>query len=113
MRGLPALRNHPVLRKNNTDNVAMAILEGVWPEHRQGMPGFAAELTDRQIADISNYVVHDFGQGKAVIDAPRVAALRAGGDTPLLLSLARAGMLVGTLLLALLLLLAWRRKRKA
>ena len=114
MRGLPALRNHPVLRQPNADNVAMAILEGVWPEHRQGMPGFAADLTDSQIAQISNYVVQDFGHGKAVMAEPRVASLRAGGDTPLLLTLARGGMVVGGLLLALwLLLLAWRRKRKA
>jgi hypothetical protein len=77
------------------------------------MPGFAAELTDSQIAQISNYVVQDFGHGKAVMAEPRVASLRAGGDTPLLLTLARGGMVVAGLLLLLLLLLAWRRKRKA
>lgn len=115
MRGLPALRNHPVLRQPNADNVAMAILQGVWPEHRQGMPGFAAELTDSQIAAISNYVIADFGHGKAVIDDKRVQSLRNGGDTPLLLTLARGGMLLGALLAVLLLLflLMRRRKRKA
>ena len=115
MRGLPALRNHPVLRQPNADNVAMAILQGVWPEHRQGMPGFAAELTDSQIAAISNYVVGDFGHGKAVIDEHRVQSLRNGGDTPLLLTLARGGMLLGAVLAVLLLLflLMRRRKRKA
>ena len=111
MRGLPALRNHPVLRHPNGDNVAMAILQGVWPDDKQGMPGFAAELSDEQIAAISNYVVEDFGHGAARIDEQRVRSLRAGGDAPLLLPLARGGMLLGVLLV-LLLAFAWRRKRK-
>lgn len=110
MRGLPALRNHTVLRQPNADNVSMAILEGVWPEAGQGMPGFAHELSDKQIADVTNYVMTTFGASKAGTDEHRVAALRKGGEAPPLLWLARAGMLM-LVLLALGLLLLWRRHK--
>lgn len=112
MRGLPALRNHTVLQHPNADNVSMAILEGVWPEEGQGMPGFAHELSDKQIADITNYVMTTFGQGKAGTDEHRVAALRQGGEASPLLWLARGGMLAG-LAAAIALLLLWRRRKAA
>lgn len=110
-RGLPALRNHAVLRQPNADNAAMAILEGVWPEHAQGMPGFAHELNDAQVAAITNYVQASFGQG-ATLDAARVKALRQGGAVSPLLMLARAGMVAGVLALIGLLVL-WRRRRRS
>ena len=109
-RGLPALRNHAVLRQPNADNAAMAILEGVWPEHGQGMPGFAHELNDAQVAAVTNYVQASFGQG-ATVDAARVKELRQGGAVSPLLLLARGGMVVG-LLAVLGLLVPWRRRRK-
>lgn len=109
VRGLPALRNHAVLRQASADNVSMAILEGVWPEEGQGMPGFAHELTDQQIADISNYVTGTFGPSKTITDARRVAVLRQGGEASPLLWLARGGMLAGVALLAAL--LVWWRRR--
>nr|WP_315257786.1 cytochrome c [uncultured Duganella sp.] len=112
LRGLPALRNHTVLHHPSADNVSMAILEGVWPEEGQGMPGFAHELSDKQIADVTNYVMTTFGASKVSTDEHRVAALRKGGETSSLLWLARGGMLVA-LLVALGLLLAWRRRKTA
>jgi mono/diheme cytochrome c family protein len=112
IRGLPALRNHTVLHHPNADNVIMAILEGVWPEEGQGMPGFAHELSDQQIADLTNYVMTTFGPGKAGTDAQRVAALRQGGAASPLLWLARGGMLAAVALL-IVLLLAWRRRKAA
>lgn len=111
MRGLPALRNHAVLHTPSADNVAMAILEGVWPEEGQGMPGFEHELDDGDVAAITNYVMASFGNSKVGLDADRVAALRQGGEASPLLLLARAGMLFGALAAAGLLLWAWRRKR--
>ncbi len=108
-RGLPALRNHAVLRQPNADNAAMAILEGVWPEHGQGMPGFARELDDMQVAAITNYVQAAFGQG-ATVDAARLKQLRQGGAVSSLLLLARGGMVAGVLVLLGLLVL-WRRRR--
>lgn len=113
MRGLPALRAHTVLRYPSADNVAMAILEGVWPEEGQGMPGFAAELSDSDIAEVSNYAMAAFGNSAVRIDAARVAELRQGGAASPLLLLARAGMGAGVVAL---LVLAWwlarRRRRK-
>jgi len=113
VRGLPALRNHPSLRHPNADNVGMAVLQGVWPEHRQGMPGFEDELTDREVADLTNYVMATFGQSKVTIDAQRVGALRAGGETSSLLLLSRAGMALAVLAVIALLALLARRRRKA
>jgi mono/diheme cytochrome c family protein len=110
MRGLPALRNHAALRHPNADNVSMAILEGVWPGEGQGMPGFAHELTDQQIADVTNYVMATFGPGKAGTDVQRVQTLRQGGEASPLLWLARGGMIAGVLLLVALIVL-WRRRK--
>lgn len=113
MRGLPALRNHTVLGYPSADNVAMAILEGVWPEEGQGMPGFEHELDDGEVAAITHYVMTGFGHSAIGLDARRVAELRAGGATSPLLLLARGGMLAGALALAFGLLWWWRRKRRA
>jgi len=112
VRGLPALRNHPSLRHPNADNVGMAVLEGVWPEHRQGMPGFEDELTDREVAELTNYVMATFGGSRVTIDEQRVRTLRAGGETSSLLLLARAGMALGVLVV-LAVLLWWRRRRRS
>lgn len=110
---LPALQNHPVLNKDNADNVAMVILEGVWPEEGQGMIGFAHEMTDAQIAAVTNYVMSDIGQSKVTITEDRVKTLRAGGETSPLLMLSRVGMGVGGVVVLLLLVWFMRRKRKA
>jgi mono/diheme cytochrome c family protein len=112
VRGLPALRNHPGLRYPTADNVGMAILEGVWPEHKQGMPGFEDQLTDREVADLTNYVMATFGQSKVTINAQRVRELRDGGAPSPLLLLARAGMALGVLLIVALL-WRWQRRRTA
>lgn len=108
LRGLPALRNHPMLRYPNADNVSMAILDGVWPEHGQGMPGFRSELSDREVAAVTNYVTTTFGGAAAAMDPKRVAVLRKGGDSSPLLPLARVGMALAVLFAAV---LAWRRRR--
>ena len=110
VRGLPALRNHPGLRYPTADNVGMAILEGVWPEHKQGMPGFEDQLTDREVADLTNYVMATFGQSKVTINQQRVRELREGGAPSPLLLLARAGMALA-LLLIVALLWRWQRRR--
>jgi mono/diheme cytochrome c family protein len=111
VRGLPALRNHPGLRYPTADNVGMAILEGVWPEHKQGMPGFEDQLSDREVADLTNYVMATFGQSKVTINEHRVRELRAGGAASPLLLLSRAGMALGVLLLVVLL-WYWQRRRR-
>lgn len=113
LNGLPALKNHPVLNKPNADNVAMAVLQGVWPEHAQGMPGFAAELNDRQIAAVTRYVMQDIGQSEVSITEARVKSLRAGGEASPLLWLSRIGMAAaGIIVLGMLFWLCRRRRRR-
>ncbi len=111
LNGLPALQHHPVLQKPTADNVAMAVLQGVWPEAGQGMIGFSAELNDRQIAAVTNYVMQDFGHSKVQTSADRVQELRAGGAPSPLMLLSRIGMAAGGIVV--LLALWWWRKRKA
>lgn len=111
LNGLPPLQEHPVLKKPNADNVAMAVLEGVLPEKGQGMIGFAETLNDEQVAALTNYVMQDIGGSKVGITVDRVKALRAGGEASPLMLMSRIGMA----LLAVVLLIGafWlRRKRK-
>ena len=109
LNGLPALQNHPVMNKPTADNVAMAVLQGVWPEEGQGMIGFAGELNDHQIAAVTNYVMQDFGHSKVQITEDRVQTLRAGGTASPLMLLSRIGMATGGALVLLALLL-WRKR---
>lgn len=111
LNGLPALQHHPVLNKPTADNVAMAILQGVWPEKEQGMMGFAGELNDQQIASVTNYVMRDIGHSPVQISPERVASLRAGGEASPLMLLSRIGM-AATGIIVLLALWWWRRKRR-
>ncbi len=110
LNGLPALQNHPVLNKPNADNVAMAVLQGVWPEHGQGMIGFAGELNDHQIAAVTNYVMHDIGHRQVDISEDRVKSLRAGGDASPLMLISRVGMAAAGI--AVVLGLIWLRLRR-
>jgi mono/diheme cytochrome c family protein len=112
VRGLPALRQHAVLRQPNADNLGMAILEGVRPEHGQDMPGFADALSDGEIAAIAGYVETAFGQGAATTDAHRVRALRHGGAASPLLWIARGGMAAGVLLVLAVPARRWRRRQR-
>ncbi|MFT4274446.1 MAG: cytochrome c [Pantoea sp.] len=112
LNGLPALQNHPVLNKPTADNVAMAVLQGVWPEKGQGMIGFAASLSDAQIADITNYVMQDIGHNQVQISADRVKTLRAGGAASPLMWMARAGMALAGVVIVLVL-WWWRRRGRS
>lgn len=111
LRGLPALAGHPVLDKPTTDNVAMAVLEGVWPEGGQGMPGFAHELTDSQVAEVTNYVAGTFGHSGVTLSADRVGELRQGGAASPLMLLARGGMALAGVIAAVVLFRLWLRRR--
>lgn len=110
LNGLPALENHPVLNKPNADNVAMAVLQGAWPEQGQGMLSFAEGLNDHQIAAVTNYVMQDIGHSKVHITDARVTSLRAGGDASPLMLLSRVGMAVAGIIVVLA--LGWLRFRR-
>ena len=60
-------------------NVAQMILSGTGTQKggRPYMPGFAAAYSDREIADVANYVTARFGAKASRIDAKGVATLRA------------------------------------
>ncbi|KTS26271.1 cytochrome c [Pantoea stewartii] len=111
LNGLPALTKHPVLEKSNADNVAMVILDGVWPAKGQGMLSFAKTLNDTQIADVTNYVMQDIGNSAVRITPELVKALRQGGEPSLLLPLVRGAMVAGVLVVIGGLFWWWRRRR--
>ena len=63
-----------------TSNLVLVILHGVNRQTRDAyaqMPAFAAQLTDEQIAALSNYVTRQFGDPRATTDAKAVARLRS------------------------------------
>ena len=115
--GLPGLFHNTSLGHANSNNLVQVLLHGV--ERHPGadtvMPGFAHELSDKQITTLGNYLLTSYGNPAAKVTEAQVAKLRdpatAGADNTLL-NLARVGMAVG--LLVVLAIIAWllrRRKR--
>jgi mono/diheme cytochrome c family protein len=114
--GLPSLFHNTVLGHANTDNLVMAILQGVQREaddneHVVDMPGFAKTLSDEQIVTLGNHLLKQYGNPASTVTLEQVQTLRAGGKPSVLLPLARAGM-AGALVVIVLLLLVWRFKRR-
>lgn len=77
-----AMRGNATLRQADGNNLIVSVLDGL-PEQRfphgesmQSMPGFAARLTDAQIAELVNYLRVTWGGLPADISAERVKALR-------------------------------------
>ncbi len=58
------------------------------------MPGFARELSDRQIATLGGYLVQRYGNPKAQVTAQQVGELRSGNTSSLLLVAARVAIAV-------------------
>jgi mono/diheme cytochrome c family protein len=125
-RGLPSLFHNTVLGRSNGHNLVMAMLDGVQREQseqreqRPGdngadaletrMPAFRTVMTDQQITTLANYLTATYGNPTVKVTADEVHALRAGGATSTLVTLARVGMVVG--LIVVLGLLVWLGKRK-
>ena len=112
--GLPPLLHNTALGRENTNNLVMVVLEGL---HRQPdvlMPGFAKELSDTQVATLSNYLIQHFGNPAAKVTVDQVATLRAGPTKSVLVTLAQAALAVGALVVIglIVLLLRWRKKRR-
>lgn len=114
--GLPGLFHNTSLGHANSNNLLQVLLYGI---ERHGadtvMPGFAQELSDKQITTLGNYLLTSYGNPAAKVTEPQVAQLRnpatAGTDSSLL-TLARVGM--GAALVVLLVLTVWLlRRRKA
>lgn len=113
--GLPSLLHNTALGRENTNNLAMVTLEGLRRHPEVLMPGFAKELSDTQVATLSNYLIQHFGNPAAQVTAAQVTTLRSGGATSAwLVWAARIGLAVGALVVvAMLLFLFARSGRKA
>ena len=77
------------------------------------MPGFAHELSDGQVASLTNYLMKDVGGSHITLTEDRVKELRNGGAASPLLLLARVGMIAGAVVV-ILVIGFWliRRRRK-
>jgi mono/diheme cytochrome c family protein len=119
----PSLFHNSVTGANRADNLVATILHGVDRTVQGGahfMPAFgdAASFTDRlsdqEIADVSNYVLTQYGNPAVKVQAADVAAVRAGGKPPLIAQL--PGLIVPAAVVLLVLVLAFiviRQRRKA
>ncbi len=114
---LPPLFHNSVTGRSNSNNLVMAILDGVERQDGKGshaghlMPAFRQALSDEQIVTLGNYVQKMYGNPDVKVTAEQVTTLRNGGPASNLIGLARAGIIVGVLVL-LALLLWWRGRRR-
>ena len=113
---LPALFNNTTLGHKATNNLVQVMLHGV---ERHGadtvMPGFAHELSDKQMASLGNYLLASYGNPEAQVTEQQVAQLRnpaaAAGDSSLV-TMARFGIAVVVIvILAIIAFLATRRRK--
>ena len=76
----PSLVHNTTVGASNPNNLAMVILHGVNRTTKQAdvlMPAFGGELTDDQVAAITNYVTKQFGNPQASVTAEQVGKLRS------------------------------------
>lgn len=119
----PSLFNNSATLRDNPSNLISTILQGVdrqVGEKHVLMPGFGkgsyvGELTDKQVADIANFVLQKYGNSAVSVTEADVEELRAGGPKPLL---ARAqpvfipGMAAGAVIVIVLIIGLWRRRAR-
>ena len=120
----PSLFHNTATGMIHPDNLVSAILFGVrrtTQDHDVLMPAFSSptyvdQLTDQQIADISNYVLHNYGNPQVTVEAGDVAWMRKGGRLPFLAAAQPymvPGIAVGIVVVILLLIgLRLRRSRQ-
>jgi mono/diheme cytochrome c family protein len=76
----PSLFHHTSTGAADALNVVSVVLNGVHRHMREGevfMPPFAPELSDQQVADVSNFVTQQFGNPAAAkVNAKQVKGLR-------------------------------------
>lgn len=104
----PSLFNNSALAIHNGNNLIATILNGVNRTTSQGqafMPGFggspgdANPLSNREIVLLGNYVLKHYGPAEVSITEDEVAEVRRGGPSSSLVTLARAGVVAGSLAL--------------
>ena len=116
----PALFHNTITGGAHADNLIAAILYGV--ERDAGdkhvlMPGFGARsyvqsLSDRDIADVAQYVVTTYGDSSLHVTAADVAEARRGGRPALIAQLAVPGMAAAAAVVIVLVGLLWWRRRR-
>jgi len=76
----PSLYHHTTTGAITTQNLVSVILNGVHRSMSQGeifMPGFAAQLNDQQVADLSNFISQQFGNPhRPAVTSKQVNTLR-------------------------------------
>jgi D-sorbitol dehydrogenase (acceptor) len=115
----PSLTSNRATGGMTPNNLVMAVVEGV---HRKTndftvqMPAFKDELSNAQIAAVSNYVLQRFGNASLSVSEADVVELKNGGEVPLLVKATPWLMLGGAVLAAFVLVLAavffWRRGKR-
>lgn len=113
----PSLTSNRATGAMTANNLVMAVVDGV---HRKTnditvqMPAFGEQLSNAQIAAVSNYVLTHFGNDKLQVSEADVTTLRAGGKPPFLVTatpwLMGAGALVALLVILGIVAAAARRK---
>jgi len=120
----PSLFHNTATGADRPDNLVATILHGVdrtvaGKAHFMPAFGDAASFTDRlsdqEIADVSNYVLRQYGNPAVKVSAGGVQTLRAGGKPPLIVQLRPLvvpGIVVLAVLLVLIVALRSRAKRR-
>ncbi|WP_176079823.1 c-type cytochrome [Paraburkholderia tropica] len=119
----PSLYHNSATGASNPDNLIATILFGL--QRQSGntttfMPAFGSsasftdQLSDKDVADVSNFVLHQFGNANVTVTEEQVADVRKGGKPALL---ARVGHYAVPAVLVLLVLIValgifWLRKKK-
>lgn len=86
---LPSMANNTTLGRPNPNNVVMAILYGVerqTPGQHVLMPAFRDQLTDKQIATLTNWLFENYGRPATTTTPKEVAHMRSGvpvGQAPI------------------------------
>lgn len=111
---LPSLFHNTTLGRPNSANLVMVILTGVRRAPDVFMPPFAQELSDRDVATLGNYLIHQYGNPAAKVTISEVKSLRAGGPSAdwLILAARIAIAIVAAIIIAILITLGIRATRR-
>lgn len=119
----PSLYNNTATGAERADNLVATILFGL--ERSTGhttrfMPGFGPQasfterLSDEEIAQVSNYVLKQYGNPDVTVTRQFVATIREGGPKPLIARLAPAApILIFIVIVLIALVVVTRRRRRA
>lgn len=112
--GYPSLFHNTATGGDRADNLVSTIMFGLTRtvgDHTAYMPGFSGNaayftdrLSDKDIADVSNYVLTQYGNPSLKVTEADVVRIRGGGDKPMIVRLAPYGAPAGVLALIIVIL---------